>query len=163
MLSWIPGLIPTRVKKSRGVLLTCRHPAYAAWLVVFAGLSVVIATHESVVPHPRAHPARYQKWLEREGANTIRTTLAEIGPSVKIPSVQAQPIEESTLGFYTIATGEVTFNSRLEYDPIQLLDVAAHECVHGIFFQSGLTVPASPTMTTSPSSLRWRPMSSGPT
>jgi hypothetical protein len=138
MLSNIPRLIPARVKGSRGAQLARRHPAFAAWLVVFAGLGVVIATHEPAVPHPRIHQARYQKWLEREGARTIRTALAEIGPSVKIPSVEAQPIEASTLGFYTFNSDGITFNSSLEYDPIGLLDVAAHECVHGIFDQNNL-------------------------
>jgi len=139
MLSRFPELIPARVRSSRGAQLAHRHPAYAAWLVVFAGLSIVVATHEPAVPSPKLHQARYKKWLERKGAKTIRTALAEIGPSVRIPTIRAQSIEMNTLGTYAIRTGKITFNSNIEYHPLQLLDTAAHECVHGIFVQNNLT------------------------
>ncbi len=125
------------------MLLARRHPAYTAWLIVFAGLCVVIAIHEPAIPHPKVHQARYQKWLEKEGAKTIRTALAEIGPSVKIPSVRAKPREASILGWYTFANDEVSFNSNIEYNSIELLETASHECVHGIFDQNNLTGPAS--------------------
>ena len=127
------------MKTTRPVQLIRSHPGVAAWLVIFAALGGVVATHEPAVPSPRLHQARYQKWLEREGTRTIRAALAEIGPSVTIPSIQAQPIRAGILGSYTLGTGEITFNSTIEYHPVQLLDTAAHECVHGIFVQNNLT------------------------
>ncbi len=109
------------------------------WVLIFAGATASIAGLQFVEPHYRWEPERYQKWLSRRGAQTIRTALAEIGPSVTIPSIQAQPERAGILGSYALGTGEITFNSSIEYHPVQLLETAAHECVHGIFVQNKLT------------------------
>ena len=133
------GLIPDRVKASRAIQLARRHPGFAGWVLIFAGATASIAGLQFVEPHYRWEPERYQKWLEREGTRTIRAALAEIGPSVKIPSIHARPHGEWIAGYYTLATGEITFNSSVEHIPFFLLDTAAHECVHGIFVQNNLT------------------------
>ena len=133
------GLVPKRVKASRALQLARRHPGFAGWVLIFAGATASIAGLQFVEPHYRWEPERYQKWLSRRGAQTIRTALAEIGPSVTIPSIQAQPERAGILGSYALGTGEITFNSSIEYHPVQLLETAAHECVHGIFVQNKLT------------------------
>ena len=143
ILAAIPRLIPDRVKSARASRLASAHPGIAAWLVILAGLIPVIAGHEPAMPHPKAHQARYQKWLARKGKATINASLVEIGPSVKIPEVLAVPAPESLLGFYMSKTGQIGFNSSLEYHPVELLDTAAHECVHGIFLQNKLTPDGS--------------------
>lgn len=138
LLRSIPQLIPARLKTSRCGRLAAAHPGLAAWLFILAGLAPLIATHEPATPHPTVHPALYQKWLVRKGTETIRASLVGIGPSVEVPTVQAAPIEQSTLGTYNLRTSEITFNSSLEYEEIDLLYTSAHELVHGIFHQNKL-------------------------
>ena len=137
------SLVPSRIKNSRGVGLVRRYPALTASVLMFAGVGATIAGLQFVEPNFRWEPERYQKWLARRGARATKATLAEIGPSVEIPTVQAQPTQEMVLGYYTFADKGITFNSNREYHEIDLLRTASHECVHGIFHQNNLGQPSS--------------------
>ncbi len=143
ILASIPRLIPGRIKRSRFGEQARKHPAFTSWAAIFAAAVVVIVAQSFVEPHFRWEPERYQKWLARRGARAVKASLAEIGPSVTIPSVSARPAGEHLSGYFNAATGEITFNSSIEHHPFFLLDTAAHECVHGIFLQNGLTPPGS--------------------
>ncbi|HSN57358.1 MAG TPA: hypothetical protein VLT32_22005, partial [Candidatus Sulfomarinibacteraceae bacterium] len=139
ILASIRRLIPERVTSSRVGRLVGGHPAFTSWAAIFAAAVLVIVAQGFVEPHFRWEPERYQKWLARRGARAVKASLAEIGPSVTIPSVKARPVWEDISGYYAPETHEITFNSSIEHHPVFLLDTAAHECVHGIFLQNGLT------------------------
>jgi hypothetical protein len=106
--------------------------------LIFAGATASIAGLQFVEPHYRWEPERYQKWLSRRGANAVEATLVEIGPSVEIPAVRAQPIDELYAAWYAYADSAVTFNSQHEYLEFDLINIAAHESVHAIIHQNGL-------------------------
>ena len=140
--SWIVALVPTRVKRSSIVRFGRRYPGLLAWCVVFSCIGVIVTSQGTGTPHPHRNPAKYQEWLQKRGARAVRASLAEIGPSIIVPTVRARPINDLAIGTYHGGTRTVTFNSDYEFDDTLMLDVAAHECVHAIFHQNGL-VPYS--------------------
>jgi hypothetical protein len=139
ILASIRRLIPERVTSSRVGRLVGGHPAFTSWAAMFAAAVLVIVSQQFGEPHFRWDPVRYEKWLLRQGTRAVKTSLAEIGPAVTIPAVHAKPTNEFIAGYYTPASGEITFNSSVQHIPCFLLETAAHECVHGIFVQNDLT------------------------
>ncbi len=138
VLKRLPSPIPGWVKRSRYAQFAGRQPGWSAWLLVFAAVGTLIASRGIVTPHPDSHPIRYERWLEKKGSGTVNAVLVEIGPEIHVPTVRAQPINDMYVAYYTGWDRAVTFNSEYEYFDYELMDVAAHECVHAIFHQQGL-------------------------
>ncbi len=129
------GLVPGRLKRSKGARLVRRYPGLSAWLLMFAAVGLAIGGPSFTTPRLEDEPLRYQRWLERRGTSAVQATLARIGSHVDIDAVRARPREPWIGGVYFLRENAIEFNSEMEYDETRLLKIAAHECVHAIINQ----------------------------
>ncbi len=116
------ALIPKRSRHRAQFNLPGTTLGFAGWVLIFAGAAASIAGLQFVEPHYRSEPERYQRWLARRGTRAVDATLAEIGPSINIPSVRAEPFDELYAACYTYSDSAVTFNSEHEFLEFDLMD-----------------------------------------
>ncbi len=139
------GLIPKRVKTSRAAQLARLHPGFAAWLLIFAGVGGVVANEWIGPPNRFDNPARFERWIQKKGTAAVQAALAEIGSGMVAPEVKAQPLPTSVAGTYNRQSHTITFSTSSFFPEFDLMDTAAHECVHAIFTKEKLIPPYSET------------------
>jgi hypothetical protein len=135
-------LIPSRVKKSRPFVLVRHHPGVAAWAAILVGAIGIMSSY--YLRTPDLYDQRYQRWMRLRGTDAVQAALAEIGPGIPEPRIQAVPTDPIIAGWYNGTTHTVAFTTNRELSDFELVEIAAHESVHAIFAQEGL-VPSSKT------------------
>ena len=114
-----------------------RQPGLTAWCLVFLAIVIVVRFSDRQ-PAPADVTTDQQRWLRARAAEAVSETLATIGHGIKIHRVEAKPLAEGTLGHYRWWEKAIAVNSDYTFSESGLLDVAAHECVHAVFYQAGL-------------------------
>lgn len=145
LATWIAGLLPGRLRRSKAAELARRNPGLAVWLMVFAGVGAAVVGPASGDPHPRRTPERYRAWLQARGQDAVRACIAEIGLKQSVmPTVRAVSDAPWIAGTYSPWQSTIAFNSRHEFSDAGLLAVAAHESVHALFDQHALQPGGGP-------------------
>jgi len=116
-----------------------RHPAIALWIFVFGCFGLAIEVWTGPPPEPEFVLTEDNRCVERAARTAVNRSLAVIGHGVEVSEVEVKPIGEYAAAQYSGGFNSVTFSNEYFPSSDQILQTAAHECVHAIFDQARLS------------------------